>query len=859
MSHCFVAFVKAQILVLVLGCVSLAEEPSGQADTDWLAWRQLPDLPSELGVSGPFVGVHKGALLVAGGTNFPQPVWESEKQWHDAIYVLTSEGATYQWVDGGTVSKPVAYGAAVSTPAGVLCMGGNSEHATFDEVFLLAWDPAAKRCRRVEYPRLPSPCAYGQAVLIDGMVYLVGGQSGAELSTAMKNCWVLDLSKQNDADEFRWKSFPAWPGPERAFHIAVTQHDGYHNSLYLMSGRREVRGEVELLTDVWQFAPQTNTWRQRASLPRPAVAGVAAPSGQSHVLVLGGDEGANFGRAEELKDAHPGFVKEALAYHTITDTWTSAGAMPLNTVTTIPVRWNNEIVLACGEVRPRVRTPQVWAVEPKVRSRGFGALNYTVLVVYLVAMVGIGLFFARRNKDTNDFFRGGKQVPWWAAGCSIFATMLSSLTFTGVPSKAYAQDWVFAVGNLLIPVVAFVGVYVAMPFYRRLDVTSAYEYLEQRFSRSVRQFGSASFVLFHVFRMAVVMSLTGLALAVATPLTPAQSVLVMGLLSIVYSTLGGIEAVIWTDTIQSVVLLGGALFAMVLLLSGTSGDLSETLALANQADKLRVANLHWDATDIQVALWVVVVGALGQNLSSYTADQAVVQRYMTTPDERLAARSIWTNAVLSLLATGLFFGLGTALYTYYKSHPDKLDPTITTDQIFPLFIAREMPIGIAGLVVAGIFSAAQSTVSTSMNSTATTLVTDFLRPANLCRTERGYLRAARWVTVVIGILGTAFGLVFTDPSTKSLFDTWIMVIGLFMGVLGGLFLLGVLTKRANATGAITGALAGTAIMFSLWQWSPLSGYLYTACGITACVLLGYVVSVLTGTQSKNLTGLTIHT
>ena len=333
--------------------------------------------------------------------------------------------------------------------------------------------------------------------------------------------------------------------------------------------------------------------------------------------------------------------------------------------------------------------------------------------------------------------------------------MLSSLTYTGIPSKAYAQDWVYAVGNMMIPVVAFVAVYVALPFYRRLDVTSAYEYLEHRFSRGVRLFGSASFTLFHIFRMAVVMSLTGLALAVATPLTPAQSVLLMGVLSVIYCTMGGVEAVIWTDTIQTFVLLGGALLALVLLIAGADGGLSGSIQAALQADKLRVANFHWDVTSAQIALWVIVIGAIGQNISSYTADQAVVQRYMTTRDEKLAARSIWTNAGLSIFATLLFFSIGTALFTFYRSHPDRLDAAITTDQVFPLFIAQEMPIGIAGLVVAGIFSAAQSTVSTSMNSTATTVVTDFMRPLGACKTEHGYLVSARVITFLVGAVGHA--------------------------------------------------------------------------------------------------------
>jgi len=473
-------------------------------------------------------------------------------------------------------------------------------------------------------------------------------------------------------------------------------------------------------------------------------------------------------------------------------------------------------------------------------------------------MVGVGFYFASRNKTTDDFFRGGKHIPWWAAGCSIFATMLSSLTFTGIPSKAFAQDWVYAVGNMMIPVVAFVGVFVALPFYRRLDVTSAYEYLEKRFSRNVRLFGSASFTLYHIFRMAVVMSLTGLAMAVATPLTPEQSVLLMGVLSILYCTMGGIEAVIWTDTIQTVVLLGGALLAMILLIAGTDGGLSGSTQVALEADKFRIANFHWDVTSAQLALWVIVIGGIGQNISSYTADQAVVQRYMTTPTERLAARAIWTNAIMAIFATALFFGIGTALFAFYHSHPDRLDPTITTDQIFPLFVAKEMPVGIAGLIVAGIFSAAQSTVSTSMNSTATTVVTDFMRPFRVCKSERGYLTLARFITFVMGVIGTLLGLVFVDPEIKSLFDAFIKVIGLFMGVLGGLFVLGVLPRRANSFGALTGALVGAATMFCLWRFTNVNGYLYTVSGITTCVCVGYVASLFYG-SNKDPTGLTLFT
>ena len=823
-----------------------------------LDWQQLPDLPDELGVAGPFVGVHNDALIVAGGANFPRPVWDNDKTWHDRVHVLAKTGDSYVWKDGGRLTRAVGYGAAVSTPDGVVCMGGNDATETFQEVFVLRWDADVQKITRVDYPPLPRPCAYGQAALVGQVIYLAGGQSGSGLDSAMKNFWALDLTKQHDRAAFAWRELDPWPGASRAFNITVSQHNGYHDCVYVMSGRRRQGEDVQFLRDVWQFTAETGNWRRRADVPRSVMAGTGSGFGQSHIFVLGGDDGSLFFQADELKDEHPGFPREALAYHTITNTWTSAGPIPQNHVTTVPVLWDKRLVVASGEVRPRVRSASVWSIAPVDRQRGFGALNYCVLFGYLLAMVAIGVYFTKRNRNTDDFFRGGKQIPWWAAGCSIFATMLSSLTYTGIPSKAFAQDWVFAVGNMAIPVVAVIAVFVALPLYRRMDVTSAYEYLERRFSRGVRLFGSASFTFFHIFRMAVIMSLTGLVLAVATPLTPLQSVLLMGVLSIIYCTMGGIEAVIWTDTIQTFVLLGGALLAIVHLVAG-AGGLGGSTQLALDADKFRLANFHWDMTSAQVALWVVVIGGIGQNISSYTADQAVVQRYMTTPDQKLAARSIWTNALMSVAATVLFFGIGTALFAFYHSHPEKLDPTITTDQIFPLFIANEMPIALAGLIVAGVFSAAQSTVSTSMNSTATTVVTDFMRPFGLCKTERGYLVSARVTTFLMGGVGTLFALIFVDPEIKSLFDASIKVIGLFMGVLGGLFVLGLLTRRANAFGAMTGALVGAAVMFWLWRFTSVNGYLYTASGIATCALVGYLASLARGRQDRDLSGLTVFT
>jgi SSS family transporter len=437
--------------------------------------------------------------------------------------------------------------------------------------------------------------------------------------------------------------------------------------------------------------------------------------------------------------------------------------------------------------------------------------------------------------------------------------MLSSITYMAIPSKAFAQDWVWMIGNFMILGVAPVAVYIALPFYRQIDATSAYEFLERRFNFVLRLFGSASFTIFHIFRMGIVMSLAALALTTITPLTAVQCVLVMGVLSMIYCTMGGVGAVVWTDTIQTFVLLGGALLCFGLMIAGTEGGLGDFCATAARDGKLQMVNLAWDPTSASLALWVVVFGAFGQNFSTYTADQAVVQRYMTTPDQKRAARAIWTNALLCIPATLLFFSVGTGLYVFYHSRPERLDPTFMTDQIFPLFIASEVPIGIAGLIVAGIFAAAQSTISTSMNSTATTVVTDYLRPFRAAKSERGYLRWAWTLTFLFGLLGTLLGLLFVNPDIKSMFEQFVKVIGLFMGVLGGLFALGILTRRTSSWGALAGTLVGVAVMVFVWKQTKINGYLYSLIGVTTCLVVGYVASLVLPAPKNDLTGLTIHT
>ena len=834
-------------IILLHFCLqALWAQPVHKNSLDWKSLTELPATGNQteaLGVAGPIAGIHNDVLIVAGGANFDQPYWEHQKAWHDDIWVWVNE----EWKNAGKLAYPLAYSAVLSTPLGVISMGGLDGEQCLDEVFVLKWNAGSEAIIQDRLPSLPAPCAYGSAAMIGNMIYLAGGTETPDLSSAMNNFWRLDLDKYGQQD-FAWEILPAFPGPARAFNMTAAQHNGFTDCVYLFSGRKQSsqEGVWDVLTDVYEFNPQTfqsgkgDPWRKRASMSTARMAGTAMGLGQSHIFVLSGADGSLYLQTDSLREDHPGFPPSILAYHTITDSWFEAGTMPVNQLTSHAFKWKDDIMLASGEVKPRIRSPKIWKISTVQTASTFGWINLGAIGIYLLVLIAIGLYFSSRNKNTDDFFRGGQRIPWWAAGCSIFATMLSSLTFMSVPAKTYATDWLYFLINMCIVAVAPFIIHFVLPYFRKIDATSAYEYLEQRFNLATRLFASASYILFQLGRMAIVMYLPALALAAVTPLSIETSILIMGGLAILYSTLGGLEAVIWTDTLQTFVLLGGALLSLGMIVFGEDVGLERFVQTASDYDKLRIIN--WDGDYTNTALWVIILGGLGQTLIPYTSDQGVVQRYMSVNSTQKAAKSIWTNAGLSFIATLLFFGLGTALFVFYKQHPTELDPTFQTDAVFPLFIANQLPTGIAGLVVAGIFAAAQSTVSTSMNSISTAITTDFVRRLSLIKHEGSYLKLARVLTIIAGLLGTTFALIIAYADIQSLWDSFMGVLGLFGGAMCGLFMLGMFTKRANGKGALTGAIAGALILWLVQQYTDVSFLLYATVGIVATVVVGWVAS-----------------
>jgi len=333
--------------------------------------------------------------------------------------------------------------------------------------------------------------------------------------------------------------------------------------------------------------------------------------------------------------------------------------------------------------------------------------------------------------------------------------------------------------------------------------------------------------------MGICLFLPALALSSVTGLDVMTSILVMGSLATAYTVLGGIEAVIWTDVLQVFVLLGGALVAIGVMLAQVDGGVAGAWELSVARDKLRLADVSWDLS--APTLGVVLLGAVFNNLVPYTSDQAVVQRYLTTRDEAQARRAAWVGAWLSVPASLLFFAMGTSLFTFYASHPGRIDPAAAPDQVFASFIVRELPAGLSGLVIAGVFAAAMSSLDSSMNAVAAVLSPPAEGSAGL-RRARGY-------TVGIGVVGTAVALALSMFEIRSLFDRFLEFVGLFGGTLGGLFALGVLTRRVGADGALFGTVFSLALLFYARAFANPSPLLYSAIAMISCFAGGYLFSL----------------
>lgn len=488
-----------------------------------------------------------------------------------------------------------------------------------------------------------------------------------------------------------------------------------------------------------------------------------------------------------------------------------------------------------------------------------------VIIIYIALMIAIGYYFSVKNKANNNFSIASSKIPHWALGLSFYATFLSAITFLGDPGKSFGSNWNPFVFSLSMPFAAYISSKYFVPFYRNSGEISAYTHLEKRFGAWARTYAMVCFIFTQLARMGTIFY--GIALTINT-LTGYNMIIIMivaGLCIIIYTVLGGMEAVIWTEVLQAIIKTLGALLILWLIISKTS--LSTIVSEGIKYDKFSLGSTSFDFTIN--SFWVVFMYGFFINLTNFGVDQNYIQRYHSAQNTKGASKSVWLCVIYYLPVSFLFFFIGTALFVFYGQFPELLLPLKQTvadtkninisallpvdyaDKVLPFFIKTQIPTGLLGILIAALLSAAMSTMSSGMNSSATVFLNDiYLRYFNRNLEKSKQVVVLKMGTIVMGILGIIFGV--SMIGVKSLLDVWWKLSGVFAGGMLGIFLLGFLVEKAQNIHAKWAIVIGifTITWLSFSEFFP--DYLQSPFDTKMTIVFGTLVILGTGFLASKL-------
>ena len=666
------------------------------------------------------------------------------------------------------------------------------------------------------WPALPAAMADARAAVSPDALFVAGVEANGK-----PHVW-----RGNPADpRAGWNDIPAWPGNAPALSL-VAQGPNLFVAVEHEDGQQLLR---------WSA---TKGWSEAAAVPGKLLPAAPRALGQAHLLYL----------VATPEGARP------MTYHTITGSWAVLpGAMP--SADAVMAAWPEGFAWA-------QRSGDGYTVQTAQLQSGkllLKWLDWIVILVYLVAMFGIGLYFYIREKrnSTANFFVGGRSIPFWAAGVSLYAANTSSISFIAIPAKSFESNWTYLTNNLIAVLgLAFVAVWI-VPLLRRLDLMSVFSYLETRFHPAIRMLASALCIVTQIgSRMSVILFLPALAIATITGISVTVSVVMMGVFTIVYTAMGGMKAVIWTDFVQVLVKMGGALFVIGFIVWHLHGGLGQFMSTATANHKMHLLDFSFDLT--KATVWGFLFLVLFDVVLTFPKDQVLMQRTLSTESDREAGRSIWMFAAIMIPGGFVFYLIGTALFVFYKDNPERLNPLLPIDATFPLFIAAELPMGVTGLIIAGIFAAAMATLSGIMNSVATLISVDFYEKLVKNPTPKKSVLMAEIMTVAVGLVGIATALLLSRFDIHSLFDVSIELAGLLGGGFAGAYTLGMFTRRANSPGVAIGIASSIVLTLIAWSFHLVHPYFYLAISILLCIVIGYLASLLFPAPTRSLEGLTIY-
>ena len=440
-------------------------------------------------------------------------------------------------------------------------------------------------------------------------------------------------------------------------------------------------------------------------------------------------------------------------------------------------------------------------------------IDYLIVIVSILAAIVMGVWFAHRQKDTNTYFAGGGKIPAWAVGMSIFATLISSVTFLAYPGAAYEGNWILLVQGLMVPIVLLALIGVIVPLFRRVIRLSTYEYFERRFGLFARLYSSFAFTLGHFSKSGTVFFLVSMALATFLDVNIYTIVFVLGITIIVLTLLGGMEAIVWMDVAQGTLLIGGGVICVVMLLFLPEGGPSEVMHIAAEHDKIGFGPYDYDFT--QLTFIVMVLNGIFYALQKYGTDQTIVQRYLAARNDHEAKKAAFIGVLMSVPVWALFMFIGTCLFAYYHAAgAPALPEGIKADEVFPYFISHELPMGIRGLIIAALAAAAISSLDSDLNCISAIAIQDYYARFKPGCTDKQQLRFGKFMVVLAGAAALGVACLYISWGGEGVLGALFSLYAIFSAGIVGIFMLGLFSRRANKQGLYVGIAA--AVIFTAY-------------------------------------------
>lgn len=750
----------------------------------------------------------------------------------------------------------IAFAGATVEGGTIYLAGGLTAKGVSRKVIKLIWNDG--KLEESLLPDLPEPRFLSSVAVHRGYLYVIGGLKALDDKTVANTNYSFWLNENATV----WNEEDPMPQDPRIGAVAKNILEEIIITGGWSVSEKDGRAFIAPMQSTWSYSriPRDghvdSGWEPRADLPFALADFPYAMTGQAHLTIAGGDRAGGF--LDELmtgrKKAEP--VDKVLTFHDPTSTWFELGKLAQPAAGgVITMLDEKDFLLISGSGEKGKEYAAV--IQFKGSTRSLSVLDYASIIIYFLVIAAIGYYFARKQDSAEEYALGNRKVKWWAAGISLMASGVSTISFMAIPAMVACKGLANSGSAIIILLFAPFAAFITYPLLRRLKLTSTFEYLENRYGLPLRLIGSGSGIICGMMgRVGIVILLPALAISAVTNIDPLWACIMLGIITTIYSTFGGYEAVIWTDVVQGILMLLGFALIGIMAFFSIQGGMPALVQYGNELDRFQLFITKFDIATPMI--WFSFIGMTIQQMS-FASDQGTAQRVLSTPmkDVRKLA---FIGAAFGTLVAYMAAGVGMSLFGYFKSCPEMLNPIMKNDQMVPMFIIQKIPSGLAGLMIAVLFAASMSTVSTSINGAAVNFGEDFVKRFNKKISSKGEMRAMQISSFVAGLIGTGMAIFLLYAKLPTLFEGFVKIMALIGGGFVGVYSLGMFTRRANLPGAVLGVISSYIVAWLIKLYTVAIPIHWSAWGLFttfSCILFGYVFSLIIPYKNKDLRGLTV--